>query len=406
LRLPTISRRPLSGLIAPGGLLLLAAWALHREEPVRLAMATYSSYFCFGTLAAAALLSWYHNYVRILCLSVATGIAVWSFTELSKNPEIPLFIPALLLPANFILFAWIVERGVLTISGLIKLGVIALQVAAVFYLFQYGGTRLESLIGVSPGAAWTWMPSAVLFLFAAAALYLLVLAFRRQTKIGPALLWALAAVFVALNQQKSESIFLYAGTAGMVLMLGVLEHGYDIAYLDELTGLPSRRAFNEATRQLNGPYAIAMCDVDLFKRFNDTYGHDVGDQILKMIASRLSNVRGGGRVFRYGGEEFAIVFRKRTAAEVLPVVESLRQAVADADFVLRDSRVRGGSGVRKPSPEKLLKITISIGFADRSDRLPTPELVLKAADDALYLAKESGRNCVRYAMAPVPEVTG
>jgi len=54
----------------------------------------------------------------------------------------------------------------------------------------------------------------------------------------------------------------------------------------------------------------------------------------------------------------------------------------------------------------MVKITISIGFADRSDRLPTAELVLKAADDALYLAKESGRNCVRYAMAPVPEVTG
>jgi len=268
------------------------------------------------------LLSWYHNYVRILCLSVATGIAVWSFKGLSANPEIPLLIPALLLPANFILFAWVVERGVLTINGLVKLGVIALQVAGVFYLLQYGGTRLVSSLAGPPGAVWTWMPSAVLVLFAVAALFLLVLAFRRQTKIGPALLWALAAVFVALNQQKQESIFLYAGTAGMVLMLGVLEHGYDIAYLDELTGLPSRRAFNEALRQLKAPYAIAMCDVDLFKRFNDTYGHDVGDQVLKMIASRLSNVRGGGRVFRFGGEEFAIVFRRRTAAEVHCSVDS------------------------------------------------------------------------------------
>lgn len=386
---------------------MLAAWALHREEPVRNAMAEYTGYFCIGALAAAALLSWYHNYVRILCLTVATGLAVWSFAGLSTNPEIPLFIPALLLPVNFILFAWMVERGVLTISGLIKLGVIGLQVAGVFYFLQYGGAQLAySLVGNQAGAAWTWMPSRVLLLFAVAALFLLVLAFRRQTKIGPALLWALAAVFVAMNQEKPESTFLYAGTAGMVLMLGVLEHGYDIAYLDELTGLPSRRAFNEALRQLKAPYAIAMCDVDLFKRFNDTYGHDVGDQVLKMIASRLSNVRGGGRVFRHGGEEFAILFRRQTAAEVHSVVESLREAVAGTDFVLRDSRDRRSTGGRKLAPERLIKITISIGFADRSDRLPTPELVLQAADDALYLAKESGRNCVRYAMAPVSEVTG
>jgi diguanylate cyclase (GGDEF)-like protein len=349
-------------LIAPGGLLLLAAWALHRDEPVRNAMAAYTGYFCIGALAAAALLSWYHNYVRILCLTVATGLAVWSFARLSTNPEFPLFIPALLLPLNFILFAWIVERGVLTISGLMKLGVLGLQVAGVFYLLRYGGSPLaSSLVGTEAGAAWTWMPSRVLLLFAAAALFLLVLAFRRQTKIGPALLWALAAVFVAMNQEKPESIFLYAGTAGMVLMLGVLEHGYDIAYLDELTGLPSRRAFNEALLQLKAPYAIAMCDVDLFKRFNDTYGHDVGDQVLRMIASRLTNVQGGGRVFRHGGEEFAILFRRQTAAEVHSVVESLRDAVAGTDFVLRDSRDRRNIGVRKPAPERLIKITISIG---------------------------------------------
>ena len=78
-----------------------------------------------------------------------------------------------------------------------------------------------------------------------------------------------------------------------------------------------------------------MCDVDHFKKFNDTYGHDAGDQVLRMVASKLSHVGGGGRTFRYGGEEFLVVFRGRSASEAKPFVESLRCSIADAGFVLR-----------------------------------------------------------------------
>jgi diguanylate cyclase (GGDEF)-like protein len=395
----------MTGLLSPGGLLLLAAFALYREEPVRHAMGPYTIYFCFGALASSALLSWYHNYARVLCLAVATGIAVWCFAGLSAGPEINKAVPAILLPLNFVLFAWLAERGVLTLGGLLKLGAIGVQVAGVIFWTQMGGAYLDFIpSGSRPAAEWTWMPWSALVLFGAAGILLLILAFRQQTKIGPALLWALAAMFVAMNQENPESIFLYSGVAGMILLLGVLEHGYDIAYLDELTGLPSRRAFNEALRLLRGHYAIAMCDVDLFKNLNDTYGHDVGDQVLKMIAGRLSNVRGGGRVFRHGGEEFAILFRRRTAAEVFPIVESLREAVAEAEFLFRESRQRPGSDALKAASGKSAKITISIGFADRSDGRPTPETVFKAADEALYRAKESGRNCVRSAESLVSEV--
>jgi len=393
LRFNTITLRSLTSLVVPGGLLLLSAWALHRDEAVQTIIAPYTRYFCFGALAAAALLSWYHNYARVLCLSVVTGIAVWSFARLATNPDVPQLLPAILLPLNFILLAGLAERGVLTLGGLLKLGMIGLQIAAVLALVRFGGERWKTLLaGIQ-----TRMPAVVLVCFVAAGSFLLILSLRRPTKIGRALLWALASVFVALNQNGSESVFLFAGTAGMVLMLGVLEHGYDIAYLDELTGLPSRRAFNEALRLLRGSYTIAMCDVDLFKDLNDTYGHDIGDQVLKMIAGRLSNVRGGGRVFRHGGEEFAILFRKGTAEEVLPVVESLREAVAESEFLVRESRQPSGGNARTPAAGKLVKITISIGFAGRSEQVPTPEMVLKAADKALYRAKESGRNCVRYA---------
>jgi diguanylate cyclase (GGDEF)-like protein len=401
----TFSLRSLTGLVAPGGLLLLAAFALYREEPVRNAMGPYTIYFFFGALAAAALLSWYHNYARVLCLAVVSGLAVWSFAGLTSGPEISKAIPAILLPLNFVLFAWLVERGVLTMNGMLKLGAIGVQVAGIIVWTRFGGLSWNFISGgTRPAAEWTWMPWSVLLSFAVAGFLLLILALRQQTKIGPALLWALAAIFAAMNQEKVESVFLYTGAAGMILMLGVLEHGYDIAYLDELTGLPSRRAFNEALRLLRGRYAIAMCDVDLFKNLNDTYGHDVGDQVLKMIAGRLSNVRGGGRVFRHGGEEFAILFRRHTAAEVLPVVESLREAVAEAEFLFRESRQKPGADAQKTATGRAVKITISIGFADRSDGRPTPEIVLKAADEALYQAKASGRNCVRSAESLAAEV--
>ena len=401
----SFSLRSLIGLVSPGGLLLLAAFALYREEPVRHSMAPYTIYFCYGALAAASLLSWYHNYARVLCLAIASGIAVWSFSGLSTGSEISKMIPAVLLPLNFVLFAFLVERGVLTPSGLLKLGAIGAQVIGVIVWTRFGATRWSLVSdGSRSTAESTWMPWTVLVVFAGAGLALLILAFRNRTKIGPATFWALAAMFGAMNQQNPESVFLYTGAAGMILLLGVLEHGYDIAYLDELTGLPSRRAFNEALRLLRGRYAIAMCDVDLFKNLNDTYGHDVGDQILKMIAGRLSHVRGGGRVFRHGGEEFAILFRRSTAAEVFPVVESLREAVAESEFRFRESRQRPGSDTRNVPPGRIVKITISIGFADRSDGRPTPESVLKAADEALYRAKESGRNCVRLAETFGPEV--
>ena len=152
-----------------------------------------------------------------------------------------------------------------------------------------------------------------------------------------------------------------------------------------------------------------MCDVDRFKNFNDTHGHDAGDQLLRMVSAKLSQVGGGGRVFRYGGEEFLVVFRGRSAEEALPFVEAVRKAVADARFVLRgpDRPATRPYRIRAPhqpaESRQGVGITISIGLAERSHRHSTPELVLDAADAALYRAKEAGRNCVRTADSTTAE---
>ncbi len=119
------------------------------------------------------------------------------------------------------------------------------------------------------------------------------------------------------------------------MLLGVVEDSYRLAYHDGLTELPGRRALEEALQTLEGDYSIAMVDVDHFKRFNDRHGHKAGDEALRMVATELRKVRGGGRAYRYGGEEFAILFPGATPTTAREHLEVVRSAVASRKFALR-----------------------------------------------------------------------
>ena len=142
-----------------------------------------------------------------------------------------------------------------------------------------------------------------------------------------------------------------------------------------------------------------MCDVDHFKKFNDTHGHDIGDQVLKLVAARLAEVEGGGMAFRFGGEEFCVIFNGRTADAALPHLEAIRISIERYQMAVRnDERPRDpqeGTRLRGATlPQKRLSVTISIGVADRKGLEMKPAEAIKAADLALYRAKEGGRNKV------------
>lgn len=116
-----------------------------------------------------------------------------------------------------------------------------------------------------------------------------------------------------------------------------------------------------------------------------------------MVAAELNKVTGGGKTFRYGGEEFAIIFPNKRVDQVQPHIEKLRAIVAGRVFTIRSAfRPRKPPDNPKPAkrPRKTLKITVSIGAADSTDDKETVEDVVKAADKALYQAKQSGRNRV------------
>ncbi len=175
----------------------------------------------------------------------------------------------------------------------------------------------------------------------------------------------------------------------------VLIDSYFLAYRDELTSLPSRRALNQLALSLGRKYTLAMLDIDHFKKFNDTYGHDIGDQVLKLVASKLAQVKGAGKVFRYGGEEFTIVFPGKNIEHAKPALEAVRQAVEDYKIVIRQAqrKTKQARAASKSKQVKTVSVTISIGVAKRSSKLNFEE-TLKLADQALYRAKKSGRNNV------------
>ncbi|WP_143871442.1 GGDEF domain-containing protein [Catenovulum sediminis] len=197
------------------------------------------------------------------------------------------------------------------------------------------------------------------------------------------------------NQQLQSLCF---ATAGIFILICVFQYSYRLAYQDELTGLPSRRALNQYASSLGRKYIVVMSDVDHFKKFNDTYGHDVGDQVLKLVASRLSKVMLGGRVYRYGGEEFTLLFSGKDETQVVAELERLRQDIANYDMVVRDkSRSNQSPKDRKSQKndgKKVVNVTISLGYAKSSKALRRFDDCLKQADEALYRAKKAGRNCV------------
>ena len=181
----------------------------------------------------------------------------------------------------------------------------------------------------------------------------------------------------------------------IVMLHSIYQMYWQRVYIDELTSLPNRRALDEKISNLDGQYSIAMIDIDHFKKFNDTYGHDQGDDVLKLVSKVLASVL-GDKVYRYGGEEFAAIFQGVSAKEAKVEAEKARSDLAKIRFIIRtqkgkDRKVENRGKVKNT---KSVKVTISIGLSNFSKHADCPEKVIKRADSALYKAKKNGRNCV------------
>jgi GGDEF domain-containing protein len=415
----------MKSLLTPGICLVVVATLLHTGLVAP--SATIIAYAFYTATIAGLLLAWRFHSSRIffallvlLLSQEAISYFSSSFTSVHVAAGGPgrmaLAAVGLLLPLNFVLLSLRKERGFSFSSVAPPSLFLFVQSVIVGVLCRpESSAAVRALHHPLPAP----LPFATLLAFAAAAVLLLTrfLLFHKPVESG--LLWALAASFLALYFGGVGRIpTAYFAVAAFLLAGAIVETSYMLAYHDELTTLPSRRAFHDALLRLQPPYSIAMVDIDHFKRCNDTYGHDTGDQVLRLVASRLARVSGGGQAYRCGGEEFAILFPGKTTAEVLEHLEKLRADIEASTLRLRgpdrrqeargpdrrNQRARGraqtGHAIRqlaRATPSAELSVTASIGVATSKQENQSVEDVIQAADKALYRAKAAGRNRIETA---------
>ena len=208
--------------------------------------------------------------------------------------------------------------------------------------------------------------------------------------------WLAIMLFYSFVQQPYMSGWMTLA-ASLTLLLSLSHQMLQLAYIDELTQLPQRRALLAHLSRLGRRSAVTMLDVDHFKKFNDTYGHDVGDQVLKLLGSILGSEKGLS-AYRYGGEEFTLVFSHNNSDKLAEKLEQVRERVASYPLVIRQpDRPKDGKNGKQQrgsvSGNKTVHVTISLGCAIRHSGETSAQL-LKRADEALYQAKRAGRNQV------------
>jgi diguanylate cyclase (GGDEF)-like protein len=397
-------KRILSKLV-PESLILIAAALLLTLPSLRGAATGLATVFPFTVLAAALLLGWRFNRSRLvfaIALLALTEYLVLNGLE-AGGPRDRLLFHAMtfLLPINLALVALLPERGTLTPAGLLRWVLLGVQVLVVVFLAKTFPDKALKFLTTHflPARLTRWTPvqqPAIAVFIAIGVLLVMAWISEPQSPVR-GYVYALFAVLAALSwRAEGPGQEIWLATAGLILVVAVIEASYLMAYRDGLTELPGRRALNEALPRLSGQFTVAMVDVDHFKRFNDTYGHDAGDHVLRLVAARLAQAPGGGTAYRYGGEEFALVFPGKGQEECLPHLEELRETVETSRFTMRRRfrpRVKPKNDKSRKTRQAIM-ITVSIGVAERNHRNTSPDQVVQAADKALYRAKEAGRNRV------------
>ena len=395
--------------ILPGAVLLLAAVLFLRYATEWDSFPAFVGIYPYVVWLAGMLLGLRFNRSRlvfsVLVLAVADQALLRYVPAGSAGDDADPIVfraVAFLLPLNLAAISLITERGFGTPRGMARLGLILSQLVLVGWIVRPEQAERASWLGrplFEIGFTdWSPLPQPALLAFGGAFALLAVRFLLHRGAIEIGFVWATTAAFFGLYAgEGGVASTVYLSTADFILVIAVIETSYSMAYRDELSGLPARRALNEALLQLPSRYAVAMVDVDHFKKFNDQYGHDVGDQVLRMVASRLLEVSGGGKAFRYGGEEFTVIFPGRSAEEAVPHLETVRRVIEGSSFALR-GKGRPRKKPKKPKatgrPRKEASVTVSVGVAEPDRRHTTPDQVIEAADRALYRAKEGGRNQV------------
>ncbi len=399
--------KKLSIFTVPAVLLAAAYLAMPRIPTLAPPWKELLPYIPFTAIAVGMLLSLHFHRSRILFVLLLLAVFSWSCDTFFRSGiigfrERMIFQAiSLLVPLNITLFCFMRERGVLTVGGRLRIAFLGVQAVVIGWFVRYNYTGVEEFLSrrflSSPLLDHLPLSQGALLVLFAGSLLMGIRVIKRQSHIDSGILGVMAAIgFTCAWRGAPDASLAFVAAAALILTVSILQDTYNMAFRDDLTGLQSRRALNEQLMCLGRQYVVAMVDVDHFKRFNDTYGHEVGDQVLKMVAAKLQGVRGGGKAFRYGGEEFTILFPRKKIAETVPHLEDLRKAIAGYKLWLRGAdrpkKAKEGEKQRNGKESDIaVSVTVSIGVAE-SEEGCNPSDIIKTADKALYRAKHKGRN--------------
>jgi len=393
--------RKVVGILAPITVILVA-WALAVKaesfSDVTRSLITVIPYVI--ALLAVFMSIWYQNSNSffLVCFILVSYI----FISMSQK-HFPMLVEAVtmlsvLLPINTVWLSISKERGIFSAYGRNKALIIIAQLIWVFI-----NIRIKSNVPMGQGMDQVYIeikvPALILYILAAG-LLLSCYIFKDQYMylIYVAVLITSIIVFSLSDRIVLTAIFISA--IFVIMVIAMFDVSYSLAFYDTLTGVLSRRALEQELLKLGGrKYTIAMVDLDYFKKINDSYGHDIGDEVLKMVASILSKTLSKAKIFRYGGEEFVVLFTGKGYNDVMGQLELVRRTIEQRPFIVRsDNRP-----AKKPDESAKclmsrgkgkINFTVSIGLAQKTDQLKTSYDVIKKADEALYKSKQSGRNCI------------
>ncbi len=396
-------------LMVPGGVVFLAALVCIRPEVVPawaqpLLSVLPTIVFIFGLV-----LGWVTDRARTvmaMLVLVAADRALGFFPPGAASPSFVgtlLFtIVGILLPVNLLLLSAIGDRGLLSRTTYSSVGFLFAQIGLAWWLSQSSGQEAAQILLTSAAFGgwfgWTPLPSAGLFAYVGALATGILQFVVSPTVVTGSALWALLTSFVALHGTSlgwPPSHFF--GAAGIMLCWASVAAHYRATYRDALTGIRSHAALDRALANLGRRYAIAILDIDRLREVNEAYSETIGDMVLQQVADVLASVSGGGKAFRYSGEEFAILFPDRSSADALPAMEQLRRQIEQcrvpAPARREPPRSTGPLRPRDGSPGTI-SVTVSIGIDDSFEHPTNVSDVIRAAYRALALAKLDGGNRV------------
>lgn len=388
-------------------IILLIAWIL--------AMSTYSSDNDLNVFIALshifALLSlvlsiWFQNsrVFYAVCVILFSVSILSSHGNLSQRAVINGI--SILIPTVFIILAVVEEKGITTRHGLIKGLVFILLIMFVVIDSSASNPFLEKfriiMIKFRNMGNVQGIPIISVFLFTVCLCILLIRFLVLFRNMEMAFIGVTLGCFVILHfADFPYIIMLFSSAVFLIFVVSLFETSYSLSFHDSLTGLLSRRALEKEFIRVGNRYTLAIIDVDHFKQVNDRFGHQIGDKVLKMVAATIERNAKDGKVFRYGGEEFVVIFPKKSVNETLHTLERIRRGVENRQLVIR--KVKNSSknlkeNTRATDESEKIRITVSIGVAEKNEKVRnlTNAEVIALADKAVYLAKENGRNCIVY----------